>query len=253
MTGALYAVVSGSLAAVERLEIAANNLANVGTAGFKQQFLRIRATDPDGLPTTDGTGTVVQTAAGTVPAIAYETVTDLSQGAIQESGNPLDVALAGPGFFVVSTGQGERYTRQGQFHLGPNGALVSAAGHPLQGSNRQDLRLPPGTIEIDTDGGIHVDGSRIGTLRLVRFENAERVLTPEGGGLFARIDAAEPEPIDTHETQLAPKAVELSNVNAVEGLLELIDVSRGYEAYMRAMQQVDGTIETAIREVGGSV
>jgi flagellar basal-body rod protein FlgG len=253
MTGALYAVVSGSLAAVERLEVAANNLANVGTAGFKQQFLRIRAMDPDGLAITEGTGTIAETAEGTTTAITYETVTDFSQGVIRESGNALDAALVGPGFFVVNTPQGERYTRQGQFQLGPDGTLLTAAGFRLQGTNRQDLRLSAGAVEIETDGAVRVDGVRVGALRLVGFEDAERVLRPEGGGLFTRVGDVVPQAIDRGETRVAPKAIELSNVNAVEGLLELIDVARGYEAYMRAMQQVDGTVETAIREVGGTV
>ena len=252
MTGALYAVVSGGLAAIERLEVAANNLANVGTSGFKAQFLRIRALDPDGIETTGGFGTVVQGADGTMPAVAFETVTDFSQGGVHESGNPLDVAITGPGFFVVNTAAGERYTRQGQFHLGADGTLRTAGGDTVQGQNKQDLRLPPGAIEIDTAGGIHVDGVRAGALRLVRFAEVEHAVVPQGGGLFARTEDAVPASIDAAETELVPKAIELSNVNAVEGLLELIDVARGYEAYMRAMQQVDGTVETAIREVGGS-
>lgn len=251
MTGALYAVVSGSLAAMERLDIASNNLANVNTAGFKAQMLRIRSMDPDGLPTSDGFGTVTQTANGTVPTIAYETVTDFSQGAIRDTGNPLDVALSGPGFFAVSTPAGERYARQGQFHVDATGTLVTANGYRVQSANRQDIRLPAGAIEIDAAGEVRVDDAQVATLRMVRFDDAERVLDPIGRGVFAAAPEAKPRPIDATETTLVPRGIELSNVSVVEGLLELVDVSRGYEAYMRAMQQVDGTVETAIREVGG--
>jgi flagellar basal-body rod protein FlgG len=251
MTGALYAVVSGGLAAMERLEIAANNLANTGTAGFKAQQLLVRAVEPDGIATTGGFGSIVSGPNGTVPAIAFETVTDTAQGSIRESGNPLDVAIAGPGFFAVRTPNGERYTRQGQFHLGPTGELLTAAGHPVLGEAGEEIRLPPGAVSIDGLGQIAVDDVPAARLRVVQFAAPER-LVPEGDSVHAAPGDAVAAPIDPGETQLVPEAIELSNVNAVQGLLELIDVTRGYEAYMQALRQVDGTIETAIVQVGGT-
>lgn len=249
MTGALYAVVSGGLAAVERLEITANNLANANTAGFKALQLLIRAEEP--VPTTGGFGTIMQGLSGTVPTVAYETVTDTSQGSIRDSGNPLDMAIAGPGFFAVTTPNGERYTRQGEFQLGPNGTLVTAVGDLVQDDGGREIRLPEGRISVDADGGIAVDDAHVATLRLVQFAEPERLL-PQGGSLFAATPDAVPLDVDRGETRIVSEAIELSNVDAIKGLLELINVARGYEAYIRAMQQVDGTVETAIERVGGT-
>jgi flagellar basal-body rod protein FlgG len=251
MTGALYAVVSGGLAAMERLEITTNNLANVNTAGFKAQQLLVEALEPGAIQTTGGYGTLVSTPGATVPAIAYKTVTDTSQGSVRESGNPLDAAISGPGFFAIGTPNGERYTRQGQFHLGPAGVLLGPGGHAVLGQNGEEIRLPPGRIEIDAHGGVSVDDAPVGRLRLVRFDAPER-LVPEGTALYAAPADMAPADVDVGETQLVPGSIELANVDAVQGLLELIDVARGFEAYMQAMRQVDGTIETAIAQVGGT-
>jgi flagellar basal-body rod protein FlgG len=249
MNGALYAVVSGGLAAVERLEITTNNLANTSTAGFKAQYLLVRSVDPN--ETGGGAGDTTGQLSSTSPTIAYETVTDFSQGSMRESGNPLDVAIAGPGFFVVTTPDGERYTRQGQFHLDPTGTVVNASGYPVQGDEGAEIQLPPGRIEIDTNGTIGVDGVRTAALRLVTFADSA-ALAPEGATLFAANAEATPVDVDPTDTQVIQGSIELANVDVIRGLVELIDVSRGYEAYMRAIQEVDGTLQTAIQEVAGT-
>ena len=251
MTGALYAVVSGWLSAMERLEITTNNLANINTAGFKAQQLLVEALEPGAIQTTGGYGSLVSTPGGTVPAIAYTTITDTSQGSVRESGNPLDVAISGPGFFAIGTPNGERYTRQGQFHLSPTGVLQGPGGYPVLGQNGEEIRLPPGRIDIDASGGVSIDDAPVARLRLVRFDAPER-LVPEGAALYAAPADGVPADVDAGETQLVPGSIELANVDAVQGLLELIDVARGYEAYMQAMRQVDGTIETAIAQGGGT-
>ena len=104
---------------------------------------------------------------------------------------------------------------------------------------------------MDAGGNISVDDSVVARLKLVRFDNPER-LVPEGDSLLAASPEAALLDVDPEETRLIPESIELSNVDAIRGLLELIDVTRGYEAYMRAMRQVDGTVQTAIREVGGT-
>jgi flagellar basal-body rod protein FlgF len=251
MNGALFSAVSGGLAAAERLEIVANNLANINTAGFKAQYLLVSSSDPGEDAVPGGLGQLDGVPGSTAIATAFEMSTDFSQGAIHESGNPLDVALMGPGFFAVTTPDGERYTRQGQFQLAPDGVLVTPAGHSVQDQDGEELRLPPGRIEIDTGGGITVDGARRGSLRVVTFTDTG-VLVPQGGSLFtvANPEAA-PVDADLAETRVLQGSTEAANVDAIRGLLELIDVARGYEAYMQAVQQVDGTVETAIQQVAG--
>jgi flagellar basal-body rod protein FlgG len=178
-------------------------------------------------------------------------VTDFSQGSIRESGNPLDAAITGPGFFVVTTPDGERYTRQGQFHLDATGAVVNASGYPVQGDNTAEIQLPPGRIEIDTNGTIAVDGVQAAKLRVVAFADLA-ALAPEGAALFTANGEAAPTDVDPSETQVIQGSIELANVDMIRGLVELIDVSRGYETYMRAIQEVNGTLQTAIQEVAGT-
>jgi len=250
MNGALYAAVSGSLSAVQRLDITANNLANTSTAGFKAQHLLVSSKSPWEFTVPGGTSPWLDVSARTTVATAHQTVTDLSQGVIRESGNPLDVAISGPGFFVVTTPNGERYTRQGQFHLEPGGTLVTGAGYPVQGDGGEEIRLPAGQIEIDANGGIWVDGNRMATLRLVRITDPQAVI-PEGGALFAARPQAPVVGTDPVETRLVQGSVEEANIDVVKGLLDLIDVARGYETYMRAMQQVDASVQMAIQQVAG--
>jgi flagellar basal body rod protein FlgG len=159
------------------------------------------------------------------------------------------VAITGPGFFAVTTPNGERYTRQGQFHLDATGTLVTAAGYAVQGDGGKEMSLPPGQVEIDAAGRVSVDGAQRAALRVVRFADAEAVI-PEGGALFAAEAEAQVIEVDPAETQLIQGSIENANVDVIKGLLELINVSRGYEAYMRAMQQVDGSIQVAIQQVG---
>ena len=249
MNGALYAVVSGSLAALRGLEITANNLANANTAGFKAQHLLVRSRSPGDLYAPPGSDAPLGVSGRTAIATAQRSVTDLSQGAVQESGNPLDVAITGPGFFVVTTPNGERYTRQGQFHLNATGTLINAAGYAVQGDGGTEISLPLGQIEIDSAGRVSVDGAQRAALRVVRFTDAEAVV-PEGAALFAAAPEAQAIDVDPAETQLIQGSIENANVDVIKGLLELINVSRGYEAYMRAMQQVDGSIQMAIQQVG---
>ena len=257
MNGALYSVVSGSLAAARRLEITANNLANANTSGFKAQQLVVGSRRPGVLDVPVPPGESVGVPGRTAVTTAHRTVTDLSQGAIRESGNPLDLAIAGPGIFVVTTPNGERYTRQGQFELDATGRLVTSSGNPVQNKEGDDITLPPGRIEIAADGRISVTEGNISvkpteraTLRLVRFLDSEAVI-PEGGTLFRARAGAGVVDADPGETQLIQGSIEDANVDVIKGLLQIIEVARGYDAYMQAMRKVDGSVEIAIRQVGG--
>jgi flagellar basal-body rod protein FlgG len=248
MNRGVYTLTSGGIAALERLETAAQNLANVGTAGYKAERLVFRVKPladslGDGAAAVDP---VVGRTASQVVEVATER--DFSPGPIRTSGNPLDVAIAGDGFFAVTTARGERYTRQGTFTRDGDGSLVTQHGERVQGDGG-DLRLGDGDVAVGRDGTIAVDGNIVGRLKVVSFGDTP-ALVPEGAALFAPAPGAAPAPIDASETRLEPNAVEGANVDAVTGMIELVDVSRGFETYMHAMQRLDEVAQRSINDVG---
>ncbi|HLK11906.1 MAG TPA: flagellar hook basal-body protein [Candidatus Binatia bacterium] len=243
MTVGNYIAASGGMAALARLEAVAHNLANANTAGYKAErpVFRLRQ-DVQPAPTEP-----LRMTAG-AQVVQADTVFDFSTGPIQATGNPLDVAIPGPEFFAVRTDAGERYTRQGIFQLDPEGYLVTTSGRRVQGTNG-DLRLPPGRVEIAEDGGIYVEGVEAGRLKLVRFADPPP-LVPEGDTLFAPKPGTAGTPVPEDQVHLDPASIEGSNVSAVGSLIELVDVSRSYESYMRALQQMDQVSGHAIDDVG---
>lgn len=245
MNRAVYSIASGGLAALERLEAATQNVANVGTAGYKATRLVFRVrplTTPEGAPV----DSVVGRAAAQVSEVA--TVRDFSQGPMRQTGNPLDVAITGEGFFAVATPRGERYTRQGSFTIDAEGFLVTQHGERVQGDGG-DLRIGTGDVAIGDDGNVTVDGSAVGHLKVVGFgENPP--LVPEGNALFAPAPGAVPTPVDGGAVSVAGGSLEGSNVDAVTSMIELVDVARGFEQYMHAMQKLDEVAQRSINDVG---
>jgi flagellar basal body rod protein FlgG len=245
MNRAVYTVTSGGIAALGRLEAVAQNLANVSTAGYKAQRLvfRVRPLEPEGPARLDP---VLSRTAAQVVEVA--TVRDFSQGAIRQSGNPLDVAIGGDGFFVVSTARGDRYTRQGSFTRDGDGYLVTEHGERVQGESG-DLQLGVGDAAVGEDGTVTIDGVSAGRMKLVSF-GPQPALEPEGATLFAPAPGVTPTPLDAAEVHLHPGALESANVDAAAGMIELVDVARGFETYMHAMHRLDEVAQRAITDVG---
>ncbi len=245
MNRGIYTVASGGVAALGRLEAAAQNLANVSTAGYKAERLVFRVKPLDtGLP--GALDPVLGRSAAQV--VEAETVRDFSPGPVRLSGNPLDVAIKGGGFFAVTTPRGERYTRQGTFALDADGYLVTAHGERVQGDGG-DLRLGPGEVAIGEDGTITVDGTAAGRLKLVSF--GERPpLVSEGAALYAAAPGVAATPLAEADVHVQQGALEAANVDAVAGMVELVDVARGYESYMHALRRLDEIAERSINEVG---
>jgi flagellar basal-body rod protein FlgF len=246
MNRGLYTATSGGIAALARLDSVAQNLANVGTAGYKAERLIFRVRPlAESVPRAGGDPIVDRTAAQ-VAQVA--TVRDFSQGPIRISGNPLDVAISGEGFFAVATPRGERYTRQGSFSLDTEGYLTTQHGERVAGE-QGELRIPSGDVAIAGDGTVTVDGLPAGRLKVVSFGDTP-ALVPEGGALFAPAPGATPTPVDASHVDLQPGALEGANVDAVGGLIELVNVSRMFESYMKTLQRLDEVAGRSINEVG---
>ncbi len=245
MNRGMWSMASGGVAALARLDAVTQNLANVGTAGYKAERLVFRAREfepPPGMPF----DSVLARSSAQVSEVA--TIRDFSQGPVRASGNPLDVAITGPGFFSVATPRGERYTRQGTFSLDGEGFLVSQHGERVQGEGG-DIRIGSGAVQIGDDGRILVDNSEVGRLKLVGFGD-QPALLPEGAALFAPAPGATPQPIEASDVHLESGAIEGANIEAVSGMVELVEVSRGFETYMHAIKRLDEIAQKSISDVG---
>jgi len=239
MQTGIYSAVSGGLAAQSRLDAVANNLANASTPGFKAERFVQRA-DVAGNPAPRAPVVSTSIARG-------RSETDFSQGPLEHTGNPLDVALSGPGFLVVATDRGERLTRRGNLGLDAGGFLSTSDGLRLQGEGGE-ISVPAGPVAIDPDGTVRANGQSVGKLRVVTVQDPAQ-LVRESGTLFA----AGSQPLTSAaagDVQVVQGAVEGANVSPVQGLVALIDVMRGFEAYVRAAERLDQTTARAITEVG---
>jgi flagellar basal-body rod protein FlgF len=252
----LYAAVSGSLAHEKRLAILTNNLANANTVGFKADRpvfqveplpkvvrpLAVSEASPAVMTTLDRFQG--RESAQTRLSAMH---TNFTQGDLRTTGNSLDVALEGRGFFVVQTTDGVAYTRQGTFSLDPEGVVVTAQGLPVLG-DKGPLRPPPGKIEIDATGQVRVGGTVIDRLRVVDFPQPYAI-EKQGDSLF-RSKAPEL-PQTTTNAVVRQGVIETANVEPVRLLVAVIETSRAYEAYQKVIQAFNDTAGRAVNDIAG--
>ena len=235
----MYSAVSGSLAALTRLDAIANNIANASTPGFKAERLVQRADHAGSAPP--------NTMAVPTPIARGRLETDFSQGAIAPTGNPLDVAVSGPGFLVVDGEHGERLTRRGNLAIDAEGFLTTSDGLRVQGDGG-DLQVGDGPIAIATDGSVRAGDLAVGRLRIVTVRDPQ-ALVREGGTMFAPAGQVPADAVPG-ETRVIQGAIEEANLSPVQSLVAMIDTLRGFEAYMRAAERLDQVAARAITDVG---
>jgi len=219
----IYQAIRGSLVQGRRFDIITNNLANVGTTGFKKDTLIFDQT------------------------LQEYVKTDLSQGSLRLTGNPLDIAVEGDGFFEIETPRGIRYTRSGNFCLNADGVLVTKNGAPVLGKNGSIL-IGKGDITIDTQGQIKVDEKVVDTLSVVRFVRPER-LRKEGLS-YCVYNGDQNEIVKPEKVLVKQGCLEESNVMVVEEMTKMIETLRTYESYQKIIQTFDETSNKAINDVG---
>jgi len=197
----------------------AHNLANATTPAFKAERIMFAELVQNSVPG-ERMSYVTDMAA----------VLDMREGELKSTGNPLDLAINGDGFFVVRTPEGSRYTRNGQFRLDADGTVVTGGGHAVLGETGQPIAIPPGDsqVEVGRDGHVASESGPIGRLSIVRFEAPEN-LEPVSGGLYRALSPAIPAP----EAVVAQGMTELSNVQPVLETTALIEASRTYQALQR--------------------
>ena len=207
-------------------DLIAHNLANVSTPGFKRRY-------NDFSKSLEEQQAILEKGDTEKPR-SQRTVIDFTQGNLIQTGRELDIALYGKGFFVIETPQGPLYTRNGMFRLNGNNQIVDLNGRIVAGQ-AGPITIPPSVglsqISITTDGSIVGAGVSIGQLKLVDFPDKEHTLRPVGLNCFQAPQNIEPEAVDS--TIVKQGFQEGSNVQMMEEMVDMIMVTRLYEANMK--------------------
>jgi len=257
MSGSIYMAATGALAYEKRLQMIANNLANVNTVGFKKDMGRFNAFALSLADASNDLPVSWQQSQAPQYWMEFNTYTDFSSGDKKKTGNPFDLALTGRGFFCVKTPDGVRYTRRGDFTVNSDEVLVSHEGYPVMGRGGEiqiNLSKPSGDIHefsVSEDGFVTVDGSQVDRLRIVDFTNSSG-LEKAGHNLYRAVNPRTLEDMD-EDFKISQGFLEISNVEVVRMMTEMIEVLRGYESYQKMMRSMDDMNAKLINDVGSSV
>ena len=238
MAGGAYVALSGLRARADHLDRLASDIANAGTSGYKAERGTTSAAER---PAFDR---MLQSAIDVAPGPERY---DFRNGSIASTGRELDAALEGPGFFVVQTDAGPRYTRNGHFERAADGTLVTEDGLAVLGE-KGPISLGTGALKIDEDGTIRSGATVSGKLQVVTFAD-DTALGREGNSRFRATDAATAAP--AKGTAVRGGALEKSNVSMVERIAELTEVTRTFEALQKGVSMLMNDIDgRAITELG---
>ncbi len=217
MDSGFYAACAGLLAQSDALDLTANNLANLNTTGYKGQLQFYRSLDAS---MANHHLSPLNQAVNNYGVLGGAAL-DLKTGEFQKTGNELDLAMEGSGFFVIKTPAGTRYTRNGNFHTDQAGNLQTATGDAVMG-DLGPVQLPGGTFTISSDGTISQGGAVIATLKLVNFKPAT-TMVPEGHSYYQAPTTAE---LPADDPRLTQGSLESSNMNPVAGTISLMTLQR---------------------------
>ena len=225
MDSGLYAACAGLVARTQALDLAANNLANTSTTGYKGEVATFRSV----LANANAASNPIAQAVNDYGVLG-DSRTDFLQGTLDHTGSDFDFALQGQGWFVVQAGKQRIYTRNGNFHVDRNGNLVTADGKPVLDTLKKPIAIPPGKLSVSGDGTISVDGALAGQLQIVGFATGT-ALTPIGGGYFS----APPKSEGTSKASLVQGSLENSNVNTVSAAVDLVTLQRHADLLEQAL------------------
>jgi flagellar basal-body rod protein FlgF len=255
----LYIAASGGTKQLKKLDILSNNIANINTQGFKKDMLVYEEKKPpfQSLSSSGFDMENLNPFQGSDPAVSYvqvtQSLTNYEQGSLIKTDNPLNVAIEGQGFFVVNTPNGERYTRNGNFHLDGSGQLVDQKGNMIVTRDDEPILIPFGTkhITINQDGsifgGAEIDQEPLGQLKIVSFNNLH-VLTKEGEGFYKNSDSSIKE-ILVNDAKVLQGFTENSNSNAIHEMTQMIETVRLLEAYQKIIQSIDEADDQSVNSL----
>jgi flagellar basal-body rod protein FlgF len=217
-----------------QLEHITNNLANTSTPGFKaEHLLSLNTLQEESKP-------------GDNTASLDSLIVDFAQGISQRTDNPLDLYLQRDGFFVVQTKEGQAYTRRGDFTVNSHNQMVTQAGDPVVGEGGP-ITLNNGKINVAEDGSVFVDGNQVGKLKIVDFADRQK-LRNVGSGLYIDDGSAGLKKVD--RPNIASGSIELSNVNVINEMADMIDIHRSFEVYQKIIQTLADQDKLSVSRVG---
>jgi flagellar basal-body rod protein FlgF len=244
MDSGYYAASTALIARTQALDTIANNLANASTVGFRAThnvFHSVLA------GAGGGSHSALNQAMNNYGTMSGTSL-DMSQGALQKTGNDLDLAIEGSGFFQVQTARGAMYTRNGSFQVSAKGLLTTAAGDPVQG-DQGNITMLPGPVSISADGTISSNGAVAGKLKLVKFPAGTDISEAGNNYYSAPPNTATP----ATDSLVQQGVLESSNVNPVSSMVELIGAQRSAEMMQRALSmfssEMDKTASTELPKV----
>jgi len=248
MDNTTYVGLSKQILLQRELDIAANNLANVDTTGFKVESL-MSAADTATPARTIGVSQPVQF------AVDNGVARDFTQGGLQQTGAPLDLAIQGQGFFQVQTASGVQFTRDGRFATDSQGQLVTQNGDPVLGATGSPITLNPqgGAPAIGRDGTVtqmlpgQAQAQVVGQVGVVNFTDLS-ALSKQGGGLYSNTTNVQPTPAT--DAIVKQGMLEASNVQPIIQVTDLIRINRAYSAMAQMMSDTASLSETAIQKLG---
>jgi flagellar basal-body rod protein FlgF len=225
---------------LQKLNVIANNAANALTPGFKRELVAVAAS-------LDGRVAFTSDPAESLNPLPLRVVSDNSPGAPRQTGNPLDMALLGAGYFEVQTPNGTAYTRQGTFRLDSQGRLVTEAGYAVAGVGG-DIVLTTPNPTVDREGKVMENGKQVGQIKVVVFDGAAPPLRSLGGGLLTATGSQQAS-LSEHP-RIAQGQLESSNVDSNREMVSMLETYRHFESASKVLQAYDDIRDKTFRALG---
>lgn len=229
----MYVAMSGAVLRSQELDNVANNLANASTVGYKKNTFSSQL-----YPLTEGGGDYIYLDARAMSYIGKYNI-DTTEGDIKATGNVLDLAVRGNGFFAVENKGQVRYTRNGAFSKDREGNLASGDGSKVLDTAGKPIRIDGKDISIAPDGAIYVDGNNAGKLKVVNISNIFHI----GDSLFSGTETG------AADGEVLQGSIEMSNVNPVREMVGIISALREYEAAQKVIQSFDELAQKGVSEI----
>lgn len=258
MSKGIFTAVSGAMAQSARLDTVANNLANSNTVGFKRdeqlfrEYLTAYNKEPGAIEAPRVPASIESFYAHNGGDKSYVdldgTFSDYSQGTARPTGNPLDMAIEGEGFFEVATPDGLRLTRAGNFSIDGEGRLITKQGYPVQREGGGEFKFTGANINVSTNGEVFENGQSLGRMAIVNVGNKDALLK-QGASLFAYKENMDPRVSTSVDSKVNQGFLESSNVNVVREMTDMISATRTFETAQKAIQAYDQMAQKVVNDV----